>query len=183
MKNYIIIKNFISSEECDNILNKCKKNLKLSDGIIGTRDVAFKSVRKSSTGFVKNILEIDDRIREVVNDHVHLKGYDCTQFEYYQFTEYKEGEYYHWHTDSAPNTLFSNRLCSMVIQLNDEYDGGNLELKIEENEIELERGKGNLYLFYSNITHRVTPIIKGTRYSLVNWIAPEKNNNYKKTLL
>ncbi|NCW90449.1 MAG: 2OG-Fe(II) oxygenase, partial [Rhodocyclales bacterium] len=142
-----------------------------------------KSIRKSSTGFVKNILEIDDRIKEAVNNHVHLKGYDFTQIGNYQFTEYKEGEYYHWHTDSEPNTIYSNRLCSMVIQLNDEYDGGNLELKIEENEIELERGKGNLYLFYSNITHRVTPIIKGTRYSLVSWITPEKNNNYKKTLL
>jgi predicted 2-oxoglutarate/Fe(II)-dependent dioxygenase YbiX len=42
---------------------------------------------------------------------------------------------------------------------------------------------GNLYVFFSNILHRVIPVKKGVRYSLVNWVSLKKIEGYKKTLL
>jgi PKHD-type hydroxylase len=72
----------------------------------------------------------------------------------------------------------------MVIQLNDEYTGGELEIKDNDNnEITLEKGLGNLFLFYSYIIHRVKPVTSGTRYSLVNWFRLTPIENFKKTLI
>ena len=70
------------------------------------------------------------------------------------------------------------------IQLNDEYEGGELQIKDKDNnEITLDKGLGNLFLFYSHIEHRVMPILDGTRYSLVNWFKLAPIENFKKTLI
>ena len=72
----------------------------------------------------------------------------------------------------------------MVIQLNDEYTGGELQIKNkDDNEITLEEGMGNLFIFYSKLIHRVKPVISGTRYSLVNWFRLTPIENFKKTLI
>ena len=73
----------------------------------------------------------------------------------------------------------------MVIQLNDDYEGGDLQLKLENDntQIQVEKGIGNLIIFLSNLEHRVTDVTMGNRYTLVNWVGLKKINNYKKTLL
>ena len=72
----------------------------------------------------------------------------------------------------------------MVIQLNDEYTDGVLEVKISDDEtIVVEKGVGNLIIFLSELRHRVIPVATGTRYTLVNWISIKPKENYKKTLL
>jgi predicted 2-oxoglutarate/Fe(II)-dependent dioxygenase YbiX len=71
-----------------------------------------------------------------------------------------------------------------VIQLNDEYEGGELLYKdFINNEIEFDKGIGNLFIFKSTIEHKVNPITFGTRYSLVSWIKLKEIEGYKKTLL
>jgi predicted 2-oxoglutarate/Fe(II)-dependent dioxygenase YbiX len=47
----------------------------------------------------------------------------------------------------------------------------------------VEKGVGNTIIFLSNIEHRVTPVEKGNRYTLVNWVGLKENNSFKKTLL
>jgi predicted 2-oxoglutarate/Fe(II)-dependent dioxygenase YbiX len=77
-----------------------------------------------------------------------------------------------------------DRYCSLVIQLNDDYKEGDLQIKDEKNEIlTIEKGTGNLILFLSNIEHRVQMIKSGTRYTLVNWVKLIEKKDYKKTLL
>jgi predicted 2-oxoglutarate/Fe(II)-dependent dioxygenase YbiX len=73
----------------------------------------------------------------------------------------------------------------MVIQLNDDYEGGDLQLKLENDntQIQVEKGIGNLIIFLSNLEHRVTDITRGNRYTLVNWVGLKQINNFKKTLL
>ncbi len=47
----------------------------------------------------------------------------------------------------------------------------------------MEFGAGNLYIFPSNVFHRVMPIESGTRYSLVSWLKLKKIEDHKKTLI
>jgi len=69
------------------------------------------------------------------------------------------------------------RKLSSTLTLNDgsEYDGGDLRFDlgphVEERYITLSeiRPKGSIVIFPSHIFHQVTPITKGTRYSLVSW--------------
>ena len=82
------------------------------------------------------------------------------------------------------NSNFPNRRWNLGIQLNDEYEDGDLELKLSDDSImKVEKGIGNTIVFLSDIEHRVTGVKNGNRYTLVNWVGLKKTNNYKKTLL
>jgi len=97
-----------------------------------------------------------------------------------QFTIYKEGQYYGWHPDQNENVYEDGpkkgkyRKLSVTLSLNDgnEYEGGEFEFDFGQgitklcNEI---RSKGSIVVFPSFVYHRVRPVTRGTRYSLVMW--------------
>jgi PKHD-type hydroxylase len=188
MINYFTIKEFLSMDECNKILNFSLKNLDLKPGKV-MNNMINEKYRKSSISFANYdtifpFLKI--RLVEKISEKIKLKGYDIN-FDNapFQFTEYKVGEYYNWHTDSSADGEYAKRYCSVVIQLNNDYTGGDLQMKIDEKEdnITFENGIGNLFVFLSEINHRVTPVDSGIRYSLVSWFSLKPINNYKKTLI
>tara|TARA_Y100000401_G_scaffold68377_1_gene54786 strand:- start:631 stop:1296 length:666 start_codon:yes stop_codon:yes gene_type:complete len=109
-----------------------------------------------------------------------------------QFTKYGVGQHYGWHCDSwdkpydkpdDPNSHGKIRKLSVTVSLSDpsEYDGGNLEFDFR-NQVDWERNKkskikecteirprGSIIVFPSFVWHRVNPVTRGTRYSLVIW--------------
>ena len=92
-----------------------------------------------------------------------------------QYTEYYEGGgQYDWHVDIGPKNI-SHRKVSVTIQLSDtnDYEGGDLELWTGSGHFKLPRDKGVATFFPSFTMHRVTPVTKGIRKSLVLWIGGE----------
>ena len=92
-----------------------------------------------------------------------------------QYTEYSEGGgHYDWHMDIGPGSI-SHRKVSITIQLSDpsEYEGGDLELWYGGSTIQIPKNKGLTVIFPSFSMHRVTPITKGVRKSLVLWVGGE----------
>ena len=101
-----------------------------------------------------------------------------------QWTKYAKSQHYDWHMDSYPKAYNNNeyngkvRKLSMTLTLNDgdEYEGGDLQFnRNSPNDKELltnsnARKKGTITVFPSFVYHRVTPVKKGTRYSLVAWV-------------
>jgi PKHD-type hydroxylase len=92
-----------------------------------------------------------------------------------QFTEYDEvGSHYDWHIDIGPGE-YSTRKLSCTVQLSDpaSYDGGDFEVlrhdRIDEQRAEL-RKRGTVIVFPAYMAHRVTPIHRGSRCSLVAWM-------------
>ncbi|MDB2656544.1 2OG-Fe(II) oxygenase [Crocinitomicaceae bacterium] len=67
----------------------------------------------------------------------------------------------------------SARKLSVTVQLSDpdEYEGGDLEFMINHKTVKAPRKKGTIVVFPSFIMHRVTPITKGTRQSIVGWVS------------
>ena len=106
-----------------------------------------------------------------------------------QFTKYNKGQYYDWHCDSwegaynnpnNPQTHGKIRKLSVTLSLSDEkeYKGGELEFDLRNKDPDKKRNtmvckeikpKGSLVVFPSFVWHRVNPVKKGTRYSLVIW--------------
>jgi len=106
-----------------------------------------------------------------------------------QFTKYNKGQYYDWHCDSwggaynnpnNPNTHGKTRKLSVTLSLSDEkdYKGGELEFDFRNMDPDKKRNtkickeirpKGSLVVFPSFVWHRVKPVTKGSRYSLVIW--------------
>jgi len=100
-------------------------------------------------------------------------GFDgMTINEMAQYTEYPEGGFYEWHVDNDVNMQHEPpvRKISMTLLLNDpsEFEGGDLELL--ENKNKATRLKqGHAIIFASFLRHRVNPVTKGMRQSLVCW--------------
>ena len=89
----------------------------------------------------------------------------------------KNGRYPTSYTDNK-NMIGKIRKLSMTINLNKpgEYEGGNLKFDFGPHStgeryhecVEI-RPQGSVIIFPSYIYHQVTPVTKGTRYSLVLW--------------
>jgi len=67
------------------------------------------------------------------------------------------------------------RKISFTILLNDEFEGGEFELEAgspanPERIHTVDLKKGDAILFPSYTWHRVQPVTKGTRHSLVGWV-------------
>ena len=110
---------------------------------------------------------------------------DISGAEDMQLTRYKKGGSFAWHRDGLsdslsaydkPENLFIHgkvRKLSLSLVLNDDFEGGDLEFCSygEEKTIitPIEVKLGDMIFFTSGMEHRVTPVTKGVRYSLVNW--------------
>lgn len=82
-------------------------------------------------------------------------------------------DHYDWHIDSSVKTSGPPRKLTMVLSLSDpsEYEGGALQIMPSSADVlELECKKGRAWFFPSYTLHRVTPVTKGVRRSLVLWI-------------
>jgi len=88
-----------------------------------------------------------------------------------QFTEYPKGGFYDWHMDLDVNGQYEPpiRKISMTILLSDPstFKGGELEFMEKNKMSDLKQGQA--IFFASFIRHRVAPVKKGMRRSLVMW--------------
>ena len=88
-----------------------------------------------------------------------------------QFTEYPVGGFYDWHMDCDTNMAHEPpvRKISMTLLLNNpsEFEGGDLELMSPGKTTILKQG--HAVCFASFLNHRVAPVTKGVRQSLVVW--------------
>tara|TARA_R110002012_G_scaffold100500_1_gene239191 strand:- start:1424 stop:2053 length:630 start_codon:yes stop_codon:yes gene_type:complete len=117
-------------------------------------------------------------------------NFEWDRSEVCQFTKYKLNQYYDWHCDSWDKPyekkgpqLGKIRKLSMTCQLTDgsEYEGGELEFDFRNYDPHMREEtkhlrqakeilpKGSIIVFPSFVWHRVKPVTKGTRYSLVMW--------------
>ena len=121
-------------------------------------------------------------------------NFDLHWVENLEYLKYGKDGHFDWHVDQAlnpytieqnPNPNFTNRIrkLSVSVQLSEskDYEGGNLELenpfseslaidkKINTLNTAQDRSIGTLIIFPSFVRHRVTPIKKGLRQSLVLW--------------
>ena len=92
-----------------------------------------------------------------------------------QFTEYPEGGFYDWHMDTDVNMQHEPpvRKISMTLLLSPEnqFDGGDLELMTPGKKANMKQG--HAILFASFLNHRVAPVTRGVRQSLVMWFGGE----------
>lgn len=106
-----------------------------------------------------------------------------------QFTKYKLNQHYSWHCDSypepynkpnSPDQHGKIRKLSATISLSDpsNYSGGELEFNFNEHGRSKKQNirqckevlpQGAIVIFPSFVYHRVRPVTKGVRYSLVLW--------------
>jgi len=161
-----------------------------------TNPLSKKEIKDLKKKRNSNIIWMNDRwIYDQIQPYIHRANkeagwnFEWDWSESCQFTKYGKGQYYDWHCDSwehpynNPNDLNSNgkiRKLSVTCTLSDpsEYSGGELEFNFNNPENTSKKNivkckeilsKGSICVFPSFVWHRVCPVKKGTRYSLVIW--------------
>jgi len=179
-KSYVVetIGPIFTAKLCKEIID-LSSTLKKEQGKIVHKEVRdSKKVRQSTISWIDfNKMQpmYDDLsylIQKINRNHFGFSNIQIT--ERAQIAEYSKGQFYHWHTDSSidMNTEPPVRKLSMTLLLNDpsEFEGGNLE--IAEKKMSHMK-QGHAAIFASFLQHRVTPITKGVRKSLVVWFSGE----------
>ena len=198
--SFCIIPNAVPHHVCDQIIkhgNEQKQKL----GTIGTlskrkKPLSKKEIkdlkkhRNSTISFLtdwwiqRQVFPAVLEANKIAKWNVSITGHEAMQF-----TKYNKGQFYGWHYDSWIDPYQNNtiRKLSVTICLSDEkdFEGGDLEFAIQDSNAREPlkkilrtchevRKKGSLIVFPSFLWHRVTPVTKGTRYSLVIWSTGEQ---------
>lgn len=112
-------------------------------------------------------------------------NFDLNGYPAIQFTEYHanvSGKY-DFHPDmmlgKLPDEAKSTRKLSVVVMLNEpgvDFDGGQFQfnLGLESSPVDVEMKKGRLIVFPSFLIHRVAPVTRGVRRSMVAWVEGPK---------
>ena len=132
-------------------------------------------LRKSSVMFIENNPQNDWIYRRMAGAAIKTNNerywFDLLGFhEQLQLTRYSAGDFFEWHLDFGAGDI-SVRKLSITVQLSDpnDYEGGDLQFMINQNIIDAPRERGTVIIFPSFILHRVTPITRGKRESIVGW--------------
>jgi len=184
--NYFFFKKAVSIQTCQKISNNGRSKIKEE---ATTFDKSLYKQRKCKVAW------IDDKwIYDIINPFIHTANkkagwnFHWDWNESSQFTIYEKDEYYNWHMDQneklrnrdKKNLKGKERKLSLTLQLTDpsEYTGGDFQfmwIDIKEKNsltihtVDQAKEIGTVIVFPSFIYHRVSPITKGKRESLVNW--------------
>jgi len=167
-----------SDEELDWLQNKAKEaNQKAKVGGMNGGEVNDQ-VRRSELNWLDKDSErawIFERLAHVAASlNAQYFGFDLTGFgEALQLTNYHEARQgtYTWHQDFGASGV--SRKLSLVLQLSDpnDYEGGELQLLTTGQPTSMQKKRGLITVFPAWTLHQVTPVIKGTRQTLVTWIS------------
>jgi len=176
---YVWQDNIFSEQELKTIIDYCdSKGTQEATTFAGLQ----RDLRKSEIKFHQRNIDngwIFDRLNTLI-EFINEKYYrfDLNGYNYFQYTKYNKTGKYGWHMDThlGADNRDQTRKLSLSIQLNDDYTGG--EFMINEGEekkaFTVPMKKGRAVLFPSFLIHRVSPIKKGIRKSLVVWVQGPK---------
>lgn len=179
--NYTYIENFFTKEQCEELCTNVEDNHELEKA--QTLDASKTDERRdcqiSSIRFDGVFQSYYETLTSIVNQHnsefwrFNLTCIECLQYTVYDSSVSKQSRY-DWHTDDGFTQSWCNeiRKLSFVMLLSDpkDFTGGELQIKTDLEDSILDMEQGTIVFFPSPTLHRVTPVTKGIRKTLVGWV-------------
>ena len=185
---FFVFPRAVKPDVCDQIVIDCKKNILKQASVLdyekkGRDDP---SIRKTSVHF---IADEKNKINELAWHFLREANkvqfnYDLTFFQAIQFAEYKDGGFYGWHQDASgidPDNETRKLSLTLVLSDPNTFEGGELQFysgdrpmedmgEITGEQVQQDiQAQGTVVVFDSRDFHRVTPVTKGIRHSVVCW--------------
>lgn len=177
--HYRVFPKLFTKIECERILEQMDQ-FPFKPSVVGTEKNAtsVSEIRRSQVKWVPMTLEFA-WVYKKVEEAISTANRELWWFfldgwrEHLQLSMYNENEqgHYEWHMDCGSG-FGSGRKVSLTVQLSDpaEYEGGDMQFLITQKPITLSKEQGTAVVFPSYMEHRVLPVTKGKRYSLVIWV-------------
>lgn len=158
--------NFVSNEEIESILSI---DMDFVDG---------NTITNSSSRIVSSMPLYKSWLIDKIENAV--EKFNSAEFNYdisngmseMNLLKYTPGGKYDWHQDVIWGNK-DHRKFTIILQLSNSsgYEGGDFEFRDVMNlDISRSKERGSLIMFPSIMYHRIKPLTKGTRYSIVSWI-------------
>ena len=187
------VRGFLEPETCQSLRAEAAAAKKVP-GAVGSEGDEYRIDRASRSTGIADVSEdaqavVAKRLSAVIPDITRHFGVEVEGRQSLQFLVYGEGDFFEAHrdrNDSPGAAAFSaRRRVSVVAFLNDEsqepregaYGGGSLTFygllggnRGKQVGLPLVGESGLLVAFDSNMTHSVTPITHGERYTVVTWL-------------
>lgn len=173
--------NEFSDEDIQNII-KIGENAKIADSVIFGQNIDH-DYRKSQNSWI-HLTDETIWLFETIGNIIRRMNSEVYNFDLFGFTEALQytiydgnNDHYEWHIDSHSqidtSMISSPRKLSFSLQLSDpsEYEGGDILIKTGKDEEVIKKEKGFMVMFPSFVLHKVTPVTKGVRKSLVGWVS------------
>ena len=173
----LVVENFLSENECKRIVENYSTLVEPvltgerldNQGNAISQDISDYHRKTDICIFTDNNLR--NRILNKLVENSNFKLSNINKEESFQFLRYKETGHFAWHNDLTSSKEF----MTAIIYLNNNYDGGNLQYR-ENKEIKtFLKDTGSLVIFPASLSHKVTKVTKGIRYSIVTWIYNKPN--------
>ena len=167
-----IIPNFLSVDECSHIMKKAVNKLDVSR-VSETHNID-KNVRDSETAW----LDLDDPIvKRVAERCVSLTDRPLCNCEKLQVLRYKPGGHYKPHQDTFSDSEPNKRMYTVILALNDDYEGGETEFPNIKKQYKLRTGDAlffdtldNYELMTSMALHGGRPVKSGEKWICNLWV-------------
>jgi len=105
-----------------------------------------------------------------LNVNHQIWKYDITHSNQSEFLMYDVKGKYETHVDTFHNRSDEVRKLTILVFLNDDFEGGKFYIANGHERTYPIQKKGSVLIFPSFMPHGVEPIIKGVRYSIVTWM-------------
>ena len=184
-KRILRIENFLSEEECEYIIGIANPRMYESMVANGGENIqANKNLRNSESAGFASFAE-DEKLRALGERVTSLLEVTIDHLEGMQVTKYNPGGEYKNHFDAFGSSTenfsathgYNNRSYTVLLYLNDDFDGGETVFPIIDHAITPKKG---MLIAYPNLDHtarpslfalhRGNPVTKGIKY-LVTWFS------------
>lgn len=175
-----LIENYLTKEECESIITLGKNtgvfkmtSSKFINGKYVEAALNENTNKRKGCYFVDELLKLPElnqlsyKILKTLNELKIFNGIEYNSVPKYSFNEYSEGDFLTWHADL--HEILYGASITVIFQLNDDYDGGEIMYAVEGFEYSVPKKQGSIFIFDSNILHSVNKVNSGFRYSLNVW--------------
>ena len=173
--SFHFIHNFLTPKQCDDIINS-RVNWESYPGEVfdASESEVRKDIREVNVYNMPKSLEwLFEKVWSTIQrTNSKFWQYDLEGItEPLMFLEYIAPSIgYKWHMDLGKKRQSTNRKLLFVILLNDQFEGGDLDIFYGgENRQSLPLKKGSLVILPSYTLHQVSDVTKGKRYAIIGW--------------
>ena len=167
-----VIKGITTKEEREHIIKEASGKLKTST--VSENFKVDENIRKSETAW----LDLEDPVvNRVVRRCMKLMDRPMQNCEKLQVLRYQPGGHYKPHQDTFSDTKGNKRMYTVILALNDDYEGGETEFPNLRKKYKLKEGDGlffhtldNYELITSKALHGGRPVKSGEKWICNLWV-------------
>ncbi len=187
---YLIIKNFLSKEICEDIALHVKESSDVKEAKLISKDKTDNSAIRKTDIYTLSVTQqslYDEALALHVKEIESFYGVALSTPSSPQLLVYNKGDYYKKHSDDSSELVDADknivgfkrvavrRKITTLLFVNSEFDGGELTFNYlfdeESNPIVITPSRGDMIIFPSNpiFSHEVFEVQSGTRISIAQW--------------